>query len=286
MGAQANLWTEYIPNFKQVEYMVYPRALAMIQNLWSVNKPDYSDFLEILKIKQFEILKAFDINYSISFAKPKFSFTKSEYGIRIETSENSIITKIQYPNKTNSINERSIVFERSKNEVDLVEVTASEPDFNLTSSIQIIQHKGLGANIEFITLPNRSYSTNKDFLLVDGVAGSRPWAGNEWLGFNNGKVEFIITNSELNFKKVTVSALDATTSWIHLPELIVISTSKDGKKWKEIAIQKVIGEKTKIELKKAQHLVKFTIIPLEKIPEGMAGAGYKPFTFLDELIFE
>lgn len=288
LGAQANLWTEYIPNFKQVEYMVYPRALAMIQNLWSLNKPDYNDFLNILKTKQFEILKAFDINYSISFAKPKFSITRSELnGIIVETSDNAIITQVQYPNSPPSFpNEKSIGFAVGKTNTPLVTITASEPDFNSSSSLQILQHKGLGVDVEFITPPNKRYSTNKEFLLVDGILGSRPWAGNEWLGFNNGIVEFIVTNDESTFKKVTVSALDATTSWIHLPEMIVVETSKDGKKWQSIAKQDVSGEKTVIELGKAKRFVKFTIIPLEKIPEGMAGAGYKPFTFLDELIFE
>ena len=33
LGGQANVWTEYIPTFDHVEYMVYPRALALIQSL-------------------------------------------------------------------------------------------------------------------------------------------------------------------------------------------------------------------------------------------------------------
>ena len=35
LGAQANLWTEYITAPEQVEYMVYPRALALSEVLWS-----------------------------------------------------------------------------------------------------------------------------------------------------------------------------------------------------------------------------------------------------------
>ena len=31
LGGQANLWTEYIPNMQQLEYMTYPRALALAQ---------------------------------------------------------------------------------------------------------------------------------------------------------------------------------------------------------------------------------------------------------------
>jgi len=35
LGAQANLWTEYIPSFKQVEYMTFPRLCALAEVVWS-----------------------------------------------------------------------------------------------------------------------------------------------------------------------------------------------------------------------------------------------------------
>ena len=35
LGAQANVWTEYMPNFKQVEYMVFPRLCALAEVDWS-----------------------------------------------------------------------------------------------------------------------------------------------------------------------------------------------------------------------------------------------------------
>jgi hexosaminidase len=35
LGAQAQLWTEYMPTTAQVEYMAYPRALALAEVVWS-----------------------------------------------------------------------------------------------------------------------------------------------------------------------------------------------------------------------------------------------------------
>ena len=35
LGAQGNLWTEYMPNFRQVEYMTLPRAAALAEVAWS-----------------------------------------------------------------------------------------------------------------------------------------------------------------------------------------------------------------------------------------------------------
>lgn len=38
LGAQGNVWTEYMPNTKHVEYMVLPRLLAMSEVVWSAKK--------------------------------------------------------------------------------------------------------------------------------------------------------------------------------------------------------------------------------------------------------
>lgn len=45
-GAQANVWTEYIPNFEQIEYMIMPRMQALSEVLWTdPERKDYDDFL-------------------------------------------------------------------------------------------------------------------------------------------------------------------------------------------------------------------------------------------------
>jgi hexosaminidase len=38
LGAQAQLWSEYIPDAKHLEYMTYPRACALAEVLWSSKK--------------------------------------------------------------------------------------------------------------------------------------------------------------------------------------------------------------------------------------------------------
>ena len=45
LGVQANLWTEYIPTSEHVEYMLYPRVLAIAEAGWSLpERRDYDDF--------------------------------------------------------------------------------------------------------------------------------------------------------------------------------------------------------------------------------------------------
>lgn len=51
LGAQANMWTEYILSEKQVEYMVLPRMTALSQVLWTGNKKgNYNSFKKSLPV--------------------------------------------------------------------------------------------------------------------------------------------------------------------------------------------------------------------------------------------
>jgi hexosaminidase len=64
LGAQANVWTEYIPNSDHVEYMVYPRAVAMSEVLWSPQSArNYEGFLQRMK-EHFERLDEWNVNYA------------------------------------------------------------------------------------------------------------------------------------------------------------------------------------------------------------------------------
>ncbi|MBK7338446.1 MAG: beta-N-acetylhexosaminidase [Saprospirales bacterium] len=51
LGAQGNVWTEYIATPEQVEYMAFPRAFALAEVLWSPTEVrNYESFLDRLSI--------------------------------------------------------------------------------------------------------------------------------------------------------------------------------------------------------------------------------------------
>ena len=63
LGTQAQLWTEYIPNPKQAEYMYFPRLSALSEVAWSPRAgKDYADFLRRLKV-HVQRLDMLDVNY-------------------------------------------------------------------------------------------------------------------------------------------------------------------------------------------------------------------------------
>lgn len=68
MGAQGNVWTEYIPNPAHVEYMVYPRAAALGEVVWSPKESrNYDSFMERM---QSMILRYYA--YGINFYRGEF----------------------------------------------------------------------------------------------------------------------------------------------------------------------------------------------------------------------
>jgi hexosaminidase len=63
LGAQAQLWTEYILDAKHVEYMAYPRLTALSEGLWSQKaRKDFGNFMQRLP-EHLKRLDAMDVNY-------------------------------------------------------------------------------------------------------------------------------------------------------------------------------------------------------------------------------
>jgi hexosaminidase len=63
LGAQGQIWTEYIPGPKQFEYMALPRMAALAEVLWTpAARKDYADFTARLAA-HYRRLDALDVNY-------------------------------------------------------------------------------------------------------------------------------------------------------------------------------------------------------------------------------
>jgi hexosaminidase len=63
LGTQAQLWTEYLPSPRSVEYMAFPRLSALAEVAWTPSaRKDFSDFLDRLS-GHLARLEALDVNY-------------------------------------------------------------------------------------------------------------------------------------------------------------------------------------------------------------------------------
>ncbi|AMR33585.1 beta-hexosaminidase [Mucilaginibacter sp. PAMC 26640] len=63
IGAQANIWTEYIPTENRADYMYMPRMTALAEVLWT-NRKDYKSYQQRLE-QQFPRLDALKVHYRL-----------------------------------------------------------------------------------------------------------------------------------------------------------------------------------------------------------------------------
>ena len=70
LGAQGNVWTEYMAYPSKIEYMIFPRMTALSEVLWSDKKTrNWADFEKRLQtqFKRYDWLK---VNYSKAYLDP------------------------------------------------------------------------------------------------------------------------------------------------------------------------------------------------------------------------
>jgi hexosaminidase len=72
LGGQANLWTEQVFNFRQVDYMTWPRGFAIAESVWSPkDKKNWDNFYPRVE-KHFARLDEAEIKYAPSVYDPSF----------------------------------------------------------------------------------------------------------------------------------------------------------------------------------------------------------------------
>ena len=89
LGGQGNLWTESVPTFRQVEYMTWPRALALAEVYWSPKAArNWDDFAGRMEA-EFTRLDAADIKYARSaynvILTPKRGTDRGEFTVSLST---------------------------------------------------------------------------------------------------------------------------------------------------------------------------------------------------------
>jgi hexosaminidase len=77
-GGQANLWTEQVYNYRHLQYMVWPRAMATAEAVWSPkSKRNWDNFVSKTEY-HFTRFDAAEKNYSPAVYDPIFKVNKGK----------------------------------------------------------------------------------------------------------------------------------------------------------------------------------------------------------------
>lgn len=89
-GGQANLWTEQVYNMRHLQYMIWPRAFATAESVWTPNKiKNWKDFSGRVE-KHFDRYNMAGIKYAPSMYDPLVKISKDSNGMLQADFDNEI----------------------------------------------------------------------------------------------------------------------------------------------------------------------------------------------------
>lgn len=287
LGAQGNLWTEYIPNEKQVEYMVFPRMVAMSEVVWSPTKnKDYPDFVARLEHFQ-KRLDALDINYANHLHEVEGKLGNNGYELKTFTKNKTIRYTIDgtEPNITSEIYSEAIPID--KNLILKAAVFNSEKRLGAIFTQPIIFHKALGKEISVNVEPSKSYAGSGIRGMINGISGSDTRINDEeWLGFNGEDLEITIDlGEEMAINTIETRFYQGPGQWIYAPKRMEFGVEQNNSiAHVDIPDYNASHRIAKIDTDVTTRYIYLKIPNFGIIPEGNSGAGNKAWTFIDEII--
>lgn len=307
LGAQANVWTEYMEYPSKVEYMLLPRLAALSEVLWSPkDKRNWQDFQQRLSA-QLARYDSWNANYSKAFLEPRVRVIPSDESnksvrLQIEARWPGSKIRLQKMAANAAALSRSgeavpwtdtviIVTETGRYGWQVTDAAGKRQTGLQTQDF--IFSKATGKSIVLENQPAPSYPGDGAFTLVNGVVNNGGLARrNEWLGFRDSDAVAVVQLGEqTEIREASVEILQQPGSWIWAPAALEVWLSGDGQNWKKA------GETTEKKMregglgtlrvsfaKSGARYVKVVAKHPGKVPAGNPGAGQKAWLFVSEIM--
>lgn len=296
LGAQGNVWTEYIHTSESVEYMAYPRAIALAEINWSpADSKDWERFIYSLE-KHYNRLDRLGINYSRSSHKVQIHSVFDTV-----TRKQRVILTSQIPNAHMSFcvnngpeTAYSSPFEIYRTSEIKAFLPATDGRWRKESSRTILLHAAVGKTPQLTQLFSSQYSASGNSTLTDGLRGNELQFNRDWLGFSGNDLEAIIDLDTITMiNKVTLGTLHNPGNWIFLPKNVEIELSANGIDYfpapgiiahPDPVTGNEIIDFTNNNINTEARYIKVTAKNFGVCPEGHPGAGEPAWLFVDEVI--
>lgn len=294
LGVQANVWTEYIPDFKQVQYMIFPRMAAEAEVAWTETANKNFDFFVARLIPHFRMYDRMKINYSKSLFEVRAKIEMADNGNGILVSLSTLFPNgvIRFTRGGKEISSNSEIYKDpilvSGEETIIAGVYVGNERKSDFFNQHFEKNLALGKKVVLRKNPSPSYNTNGSLTLVDGIEGRTPWMGSEWLGFWGDTLDATIDlGNDTLLKSIIFRFLMDHSSWIYGPQSVFVYCSSDGKTFKEVPEFEIEGNSygTYWYLTSAIRCryVRVVATSLQKIPSGNPGEGNPAWLFVSEI---
>lgn len=300
LGAQANLWREFIPYFDHVEYMVLPRMTALSEVVWSPKEQrDWLSFSERLPVqnRRFKAMGARfhpgtdQIDFTTSYDAQKRQF-KVVMTSEIWGSEIFYTTDGSVPTTSSTKYSEPIVIDKTT-DIQAIVVSEGEQLSKKPSQRTIGMHKAVGKKISYTNAPSDAYRGEEgEMTLNNGITGTTRHNDGFMQGFNTKDFEVVVDlEQSTSFTEVIGSFLQSAGTWIYLPAEMIVLTSEDGKVFTPAAtVKHDVDANKRPEMRysfvaKGQFKGRYVkVIGKNHItPVGLPGAGTSNWIFVDEI---
>ncbi|TAJ06832.1 beta-hexosaminidase [Marinilabiliaceae bacterium JC017] len=288
-GVQGCLWTEFVTSAKEMEYMTYPRLMALAEVGWTLpaNK-NWDRFIERLENK-FVWLKELDIRYSCALYNIFHSILPEDGKLKVTLSSDHPRIKIKYQVNGSLFKEYT--------QPILVD---SHADIRAYSGLNdTICGKELELNIHWNNATGKRLVAEgvKAGVLVNGQRGSLKFTDGEWCGWYDSDAEITIDLGEVSdISTISIGSMQNPGMRVVMPREIEYSFSDDSVSYRKggvllnstnpllPAVTKYLFSKE--NLNERARYVKFTMKNPGVCPKNHIREGDKTWMYFDEIMID
>lgn len=298
IGVQANLWTEYIPNFRQVEYMELPRMAALAEVQWSEpTLKNYDAFLARLPqlVRIYDLMgynyakHVFDVNVTFlpdqadgALGVVMFAIDSADIHYTLDGTEPTAASpkyadtlKITEPGTLKAV----VVRPNGNSRIFTEEIAFNKASMKPITMLQPI---------------NDQYKYDGAITLVDGLKGNGNYKTGRWIAFWQNDMEAVIDLLRpTEISKAQIETNVAKGDWVFDARYFGIEVSDDGKTFRKVASADYPAMTEKARNGVYEHeltfepvttrYVKIVAKPEHKMPAWHGGKGSPAFLFIDEI---
>lgn len=235
LGVQANTWTEYIPTPEHLEYMMFPRALAVAEIGWTPQeKRDWQDFKPRVNahipVLQQMGLNPFPLSNELEFDMVVDTIQKE---IRVTMDAEKYPAEIHYttdgstPTASSPIYQEPIVVKDSAKIVAGIFVNGQLQDRVFEQRVDY--HKGIGKSIRFNSRLYPGYMAGGINAIINGYRGGLTYLDQRWQGYTDNLDCVIDLGEVMDLHQVSSKWMQLTGPGVYQPEKVEVLTSEDGK---------------------------------------------------------
>ena len=299
LGVQANLWTEYIPTFDHLMYMLLPRMAALSEVQWC--RPENKDWERFCDSAD-DFCGIYDVmgcryGTHIFDTRGFVRINKEKECVEVEIKGQGS-TPVNYTLDGSDPDKDSPVYTEPveiKGDCTIKAVSYRGDRKTRVYEKSFSSHKAMGRPAKVLTEPHPSYVYSCPDLLTDGLRGAGPYNTGDFTGWYNGPMEAVLDMDGSTYGSVTLSAIVFKYDYLFPPTDLTVFVSEDGENFTEVAHTEYAlegrtddgngcHEYTLTFPETSARYLKVHAGCILTLPEWHSGAGRPGFLFVDEII--